>query len=104
MAHVMNYQEICDAAKNDKIIWEEVRTLGLIRPLRFDGVDFVGVKHSCYLLLCECDEDCEDYNVYYRCWDEEPSEELMNSTEWKGAERRYEDQKAWKRIHKRATN
>ena len=82
--HVMNYQEIKDAAGNGRIIYEEMRTTGIIRPLRFDGVDFVGVKHSCYLLLMECDEEhCWDYNRYYRCWNEEPSEELMNSTPWK---------------------
>ena len=91
MAHVMDYSEICDAAKQDKIIYEESRTLGIVRPLRFDGVDFVGVKHKCYLLLMECDEaDCSDYNLFYRCWDEEPSEELMNNTPWKENPYKYE--------------
>ena len=84
MAHVMNYSEILKAANEGKIIYEEVRTTGIVRPLKFDGVDFIGVKHSCYLLLDECDEDrCPDYNLFYRCWDEEPSEELMNNTPWK---------------------
>lgn len=84
MAHVLNYSEICDAANNDKVIYEESRTLGIVRPLKFDGVDFKGVKHDCYLLLIECDEEqCEDYNLFYRCWDEEPSQELMDSTPWK---------------------
>ena len=91
MAHVMDYSEICDAAKQDKIIYEESRTLGIVRHLRFDGVDFVGVKHKCYLLLMECDEaDCPDYNLFYRCWDEEPSEELMNNTPWKENPYKYE--------------
>ena len=84
MAHVMNYSEILKAANEGKIIYEEVRTTGIVRPLKFDGVDFIGVKHSCYLLLDECDEDhCPDYNLFYRCWDEEPSEELINNTPWK---------------------
>ena len=84
MAHVMNYSEIKEAADKSKIIYEESRTLGIVRPLRFDGVDFVGVKHKCYLLLIECDEEtCQDYNLFYRCWDEEPTQELMDSTPWK---------------------
>ena len=83
MAHVLNYKEILKAAENGTIIYEEIRTTGIVRPLKFDGVDFVGVKHNCYRLLMECDEKCVDYNMFYRCWDEEPSEELMNSTPWK---------------------
>lgn len=83
MAHVLNYKEILKAAHDGSIIYEEMRTTGIVRPLKFDGVDFVGVKHNCYRLLMECDENCEDYNMFYRCWDEEPSEELMNSTPWK---------------------
>lgn len=84
MPHVMNYKEIKDAADSGRIIYEEIRTTGIVRPLRYDGVDFVGVKHNCYLLLMECDEDdCADYNMFYRCWDEEPSEDLMNKTPWK---------------------
>jgi len=84
MPHVMNYKEILKAAKDGKIIHEEVRATGIVRPLKFDGTDFIGVKHKCYLLLNECDEaDCPDYGLFYRCWDEEPSEELMNSTAWK---------------------
>ena len=84
MAHVMDYQEILNAAHDNKIIYEEVRTTGLVRPLKFDGVDFIGVKHKCYLLLMECDEDsCVDYNLFYRCWDDEPTQEQMDSTPWK---------------------
>lgn len=84
MPHVMNYKEILEAANTGAIIYEEIRATGIVRPLKFDGVDFIGVKHKCYLLLCECDEDgCIDYNLHYRCWNEEPSEELMNSTPWK---------------------
>ena len=92
MPHVMNYSEICKAAENGDIIYEEVRALGIIRPLKFDGVDFVGTKHKCYLLLMECDEeDCADYNLFYRCWDQEPSEELMNSVPWKENPYAYEE-------------
>lgn len=84
MAHVMNYSEIQNAAKNQKTIYEESRTLGIIRPLRFDGFDFVGIKHKHFLLLIECDEEqCPSYNMYYRCWDEEPTQEEMKSTSWK---------------------
>ena len=84
MPHVMKYSEIVEAAYNGDIIYEESRTLGIVRPLKFDGVDFVGVKHNCSLMLMECDEEeCTDYNLFYRCWDKEPSEELMNNTPWK---------------------
>ena len=84
MAHVLNYKEILKAAETGTIIYEEIRTTGIVRPLKFDGVDFVGVKHSCSRLLMECDEEnCPDYNLFYRCWDEEPSEELMKSTPWR---------------------
>lgn len=84
MPHVLNYKEIIDASETGKVIYEEVRTIGIVRPLKFDGTDFSGVKHNCYLMLVECDESsCPDYNLFYRCWDEEPSEELMNNTPWK---------------------
>lgn len=84
MAHVMNYAEIEEAANTEAIIYEEIRVTGIVRPLKFDGVDFVGVKHKCYLLLMECDEEtCPDYNLFYRCWNEEPTEEEMRSTPWK---------------------
>lgn len=84
MPHVLNYAEILEAAKNETIIYEEIRSTGIVRPLKFDGVDFVGVKHNCYLLLMECDEEtCPDYNMHYRCWSGEPSQKLMNETPWK---------------------
>ena len=57
MNHVMNYQEIVEASRTGAIIYEEMRTTGIVRPLKFDGVDFIGVKHNCYLLLLECDDD-----------------------------------------------
>lgn len=83
MPHVLTYDEIMDAADNGKIIYQEIRSTGIVRPLKFDGVDFVGVKHNCYLLLSECNEkECFGYNLHYRCWDEEPTEELMNATPW----------------------
>lgn len=84
MAHVMNYAEIEAAAKNGDIIYEESRSFGIIRPLKFDGVDWVGVKHQHFLLMIECDEElCSSYNMYYRCWDKEPTEDEMNNTPWK---------------------
>lgn len=83
MPHVLNYSEILKAAEEGKIIYEEIRTTGIVRPLKFDGTDFVGVKHNCFLRLCECDGTCMDYGLFYRCWDEEPSEALMNAIPWK---------------------
>lgn len=84
MPHVMSYSEIEEAARKGKIIYEEVRLKDYVRPLKFDGVDFVSVEDDhCYLLLLECDDDCMDYNLYYRCWDEKPSDELRANTPWK---------------------
>ena len=84
MAHVMSYQEIKEAAKAGRDIYEEIRVTGIVRPLRFDGIGFTGIKHHCYLTLKECNEEkTSGYNFHYRCWDEEPAEELMNSTPWK---------------------
>lgn len=84
MTHVMNYKELVEAFQDGSVVYEESRVLGLIRPLKSDGIDFRGVKHNCFLLLDECNEEnCPDYNLFYRCWNEEPSEELMNSTPWK---------------------
>lgn len=85
MAHIMNYAEIQSAAKKGNIIYEESRSLGLIRPLKFDGVDFIGVEHKNHFLLpCECDEEqCPSYNLYYRIWDERPTEEEMKNAPWK---------------------
>lgn len=84
MAHVMTYKEIEQAAKDQNIIYEESKSLGIIRPLRFDGSAFVGVHHSNYfLLLEECDEkNCIGYNLFYRCWNEEPSVYEMEETKW----------------------
>jgi hypothetical protein len=84
MAHVMNYQEILTAAEKRKTIYEELRLKERIRPLRFDGVDFVGVKDNCFLMLMECDEEvCMDYNLYYRCWNKMPSDEERSNAFWK---------------------
>ena len=84
MPHVLDYSEILKAAREQTVIYEEIRATGIVRPLKFDGMDFVGVKHSCVRLLSECDESkCHGYNLFYRCWSEEPSEELMNKTPWK---------------------
>lgn len=80
MPHVMNYSEILKAAEDRTIIYEEIRATGIVRPLKFDGVDFVGVKHNCYLPISKCNG--KEYNLFYRCWDEEPSEKLMNETSW----------------------
>ena len=84
--HVMDYPEIVKAAKSGQIIYEELKGQNQIRPLRFDGIDFINVRKGtpCYLLLMECDDEyCMDYNWNYRCWNEEPSLELMKSTPWK---------------------
>ena len=84
MAHVMNYQEIQIAALNGSIIYEELRRVDRVRPMKFDGVDFVGTDKKCFLLLMECnEEECPDYNFMYRCWDEPPTDELRSSTPWK---------------------
>ena len=85
MAHVMKYPEIVAASRTGAVIYEEVRLKNAVRPLKFDGVDFVGVddKH-CYLLLMECgEEECMDYNLYYRCWDQKPSDEERANVPWK---------------------
>lgn len=82
MAHVMTYDEVVAAARNDRPIYEELRRPH-VRKLMFDGVDFSADFHD-YLLLEECDEEgCPDYNWNYRCWDEPPTEEEMLNTPWK---------------------
>lgn len=84
MAHVMNYQEIQIAAKTGATIYVELRKVDRIRPMKFDGVDFVGTDKKSFLLLPDCDkEECPDYNFMYRCWDEPPSDEIRASTAWK---------------------
>lgn len=83
MAHVMSYQEIKEAAKEGRDIYEEIRVTGIVRPLRFDGIGFIGIKHHCYLTLKECNEEKgPGYNLHYRCWNEEPTEKQMDSTPW----------------------
>ena len=80
--HVMNYEEILAAARKRNVIYEEFKS-GELREIHFDGQDFVDYAGN-YLLLIECDEeDCEDYNWIYRCWDGRPSEELRKQTPWK---------------------
>lgn len=85
MSHVLTYSEIVAASRSGDIIYEELNGKQRIRPLKFDGVDFVGTEDpNHYLLLMECnEEDCWDYNLYYRCWDSIPSDELRASTPWK---------------------
>ena len=85
MARVMTYPDIVAASRSGSIIYEELNGKERIRPLKFDGVDFVGTedKHH-YLLLMECDEEeCWDYNLYYRCWDSMPTDEQRANTPWK---------------------
>lgn len=82
MAHVMTYDEIVDAAKNDKPIYEELRGPH-VKELKFNGIEFSRDAYE-YLLLDECDEEeCMDYNWNYRCWNEPPTEEEMVNTPWK---------------------
>lgn len=85
MSHVLTYSEIVAASRSGDIIYEELNGKQRIRPLKFDGVDFVGTEDpNHYLLLMECnEEDCWDYNLYYRCWDSIPSDELRASIPWK---------------------
>lgn len=83
MAHIMNYEELRQIRKGEAI-FEQLKnpSIGpIVYPLYFDGTDFInGTK---YLLLCECDEEeCMDYNWCYRCWNELPTLEEMN-TPWK---------------------
>ena len=83
-AHVMNYDEIVKAAENKNVVWEELRSDEKIRPLCFNGTDFVGLSYEYYLLLCECDEEiCEDYNWNYRLWNNLPSSLQRKETKWK---------------------
>lgn len=85
MPRVMTYQEIVAASRNGSIIYEELNGKQRIRPMKFDGVDFVDIedkKH--YLLLMECDEEeCWDYNLYYRCWNGMPTDEERKKAPWK---------------------
>ena len=84
MTHVMTYPEIVEASKNGSTIFEEVRLSDRIRPMKFDGYDFVAVVSNHYLCLAECDEEtCMDYNLYYRCWNEMPTDEEREKAEWK---------------------
>lgn len=84
MIHVLTYPEILEAANKGAVIYEEHQGKDRVRPMKFDGVDFVALDKSSFLLLMECDEeDCEDYNLYYRCWSDMPSDELRAATPWK---------------------
>lgn len=85
LPHVMKYEEILEAARNHKPIWEESRNPEYkIRKLIFDGSGFISKREGTYLLLMECDEEvCEDYNFYYRCWNKRPSVEFMKNIPWK---------------------
>lgn len=84
MTHVMNYEEIKEAAKKRNIIWEELRGREKLRPMAFNGTDFVGLSEEYYLLLCECDEeDCPDYNWNYRIWNNMPTTLERKNAKWK---------------------
>ena len=84
MAHVMDYQEILEAAKESRTIWVENKRLDRCIAMTFDGVDFVNTQVGSFLMLMELnEEECQDYNWNYRCWNEQPSEELMAATSWK---------------------
>jgi len=82
MAHVMTYDEIAEAARNGKPIYEELRR-PFVREMKFTGVDFACAFRD-YITLSECDEEeCLSYNWNYRCWDEMPTEEELLNTPWK---------------------
>ena len=65
MAHVMDYQEILEAAKESRTIWVENKRLDRCIAMTFDGVDFVNTQVGSFLMLMQ------------------PSEELMEATPWK---------------------
>ena len=83
MAHVMNYEEILRAAENRTVVWEELRGQEKVRPMCFDGADFAGISGSHYLLLLECENDCEDYNWNYRLWNNMPTQLERRTNKWK---------------------
>lgn len=84
MPHVMDYQEIQEAAKANRTIWAENKLLDHCLAMTFDGVDFVNTSVGSFLMLMELnEEECPDYNRNYRCWNEFPGKELMESTPWK---------------------
>ena len=85
MTHVMTYPEIVEASNNGSTIFEEVQLSDRIRPMKFDGYAFTGIGSKHYLLLEECDEEhCVNYNLYYRCWNEMPTDEEREKAKWKG--------------------
>ena len=83
-AHVMTYPEIVQAAENGTVVWEELRDEDKVRPLCYNGTDFVGLSYEYYLLLIECDEkECEDYNWNYRLWNNMPTASQRKEARWK---------------------
>ena len=86
MAHIMTYEELRNIKKGE-LIFEQIKHKNIIIPLIYNGCDFTTdglpwefAKH--YLLLEECDDDCPDYRWNYRCWNEHPTKEEID-TPWK---------------------
>lgn len=83
MAHVMNYDELVEAFQSRTIVYEEMRSFRRIRPMRSNGVDFIGVDDQSMLSLMDCDETVKpDYNYYFRVWNENPTDEERAETRW----------------------
>lgn len=84
MTHVMNFEEIKEAAEKRNVVWQEFKSKEKMIPMIFDGTDFVNISNNKYLLLCECDEeDCWDYNWQYRLWNNMPTTLERKKTKWK---------------------
>ena len=84
MAHVMDFNEIKDAASRRVVVWQEFRLQDKLRPMMFNGTDFVGLTEEHYLLLAECDEEnCQDYNWSYRVWNNMPNSLERKMNKWK---------------------
>ena len=83
-AHVMTYDEILTAAENNVVVWEEIRKYETLRPLRFNGNEFIGLTGNPYLLIAECNEEfCYDYNWEYRLWNNMPTAKQRQDAPWK---------------------
>lgn len=67
----------------DAIIYAELRITDKLFPMRRVGNDFVSIHNdNDYFLLDEIMESL-DYNVYYRFWSGEPSQEYRNFIPWR---------------------
>lgn len=67
----------------DTIIYAELRITDKLFPMRRVGNDFVSIYNDDdYFLLDEITESL-DYNVHYRFWSGEPSQEYRNFIPWR---------------------